>query len=76
MVWKYEKFKGDSAIYAFCPECNFYHNPSELNVETMKVEVNYQYNYCPMCGTYLYNEKAEINGIDVIWNKRDIEELD
>lgn len=76
MVWKYEKFKHDSAIYAFCPECGFYHCPSKLNVKTMKVEVQYQYNYCPMCGTYLYNDKAEAEGINVTWDERDIEELE
>lgn len=75
MVWRYEKFKGDGAIYAFCPECGFYHSPTNFNVETMQCEVKYQYNYCPMCGVYLRNEKAYTDGIDVIWNERDIEEL-
>lgn len=74
MIWKYEKFKGDGAIYAFCPKCGFHHNPSRLNSETMKSEITYQYNYCPMCGEYLYDENAE-NGIEITWNERDIVEL-
>ena len=65
MVWKYEKFRYDSAIYAFCPNCGFYHNPSELNLRTMTCDVVYQYNYCPVCGEYLYDENFE-KGIDII----------
>ena len=72
MVWKYEKFKGDGAIYAFCPKCGFYHNPSELNIEKLVCEVKYQYNFCPVCGEYLCDDSSEI---DVIWNERDIMEL-
>lgn len=75
MTWKYEKFRGDAAIYAFCPECGFYHNPSQLvQNENGKwtTEVQYQYNFCPMCGEYLYSSE---NDIDVIWNERSIEEL-
>lgn len=75
MVWKYEKFKGDVAIYAFCPKCNFRHIPSKLEFETMKAYIAYQYNYCPVCGEYLYDEKAETNGFEIIWNERDIIEL-
>ena len=40
----------------------------------MKSEITYQYNYCPMCGEYLYDENAE-NGIEITWNERDIVEL-
>ena len=72
MTWKYEKFKGDGAIYAFCPKCNFNHNPSRLNTSTMQCELGIQYNYCPMCGEYLYDETENV---DVIWNERDIIEL-
>jgi hypothetical protein len=75
MVWKYEKFFGDAAIYAFCPKCKFYHNPSELIADEdgkLTTEIQYQYNYCPICGEYLYDDKSEV---DVAWNERDIEEL-
>ena len=75
MVWQYEKFKGDMAIYAFCPKCNFHHNPSELNHAIMECEIQYQYHYCPMCGEYLYNDKAETDGVDITWNERHILEL-
>lgn len=72
MVWKYEKFKGDGAIYAFCPKCNFHHNPSEYNIKTGQTDVIYQYNYCPMCAEPLYDENGEI---EIIWNERNIAEL-
>ena len=70
--WKYEKFKGDGAIYAFCPNCNFHYNPSRLNTKTMQCELVFQYNYCPMCGEYLYDDSKNVN---VTWNERDISEL-
>ena len=75
VVWKYEKFNGDLAIYAFCPNCGFYHNPSRLIEGTMKSGIVYQYFYCPMCGEYLYDAEAEESGFHVIWNKRNITEL-
>ena len=75
MVWEYEKFKGDAAIYAFCPKCNFHHCPSEMNTTTWESDILYQYNYCPICGEYLYDDKAETDGVEVIWNERDIVEL-
>lgn len=74
MVWEYEKFKGDGAIYAFCPKCGFCHCPSEFNYKTGKSELIYQYNYCPICGESLNDENFE-NGVEVIWNERDIIEL-
>lgn len=70
--WKYEKFKGDGAIYAFCPKCNFHYNPSRLNTETMQSELVIQYNYCPICGEYLYDDSESVS---VTWNERNIEEL-
>ena len=78
MVWEYEKFRGDMAIYAFFPKCNFHHNPSELTIDAdgkREMEIKYQYNFCPICGEYLYDEKAATEGIDIVWNERDIEDL-
>lgn len=73
MVWKYEKFKGDVAIYAFCPKYGFYHNPSRITKnKTFETDVSYQYVYCPMCGEYLFDDS---DNVEVIWNKRDITEL-
>ena len=70
--WVFEKFKGDMAIYAFCPYCNFVYNPSKLNKD-MQPEIKGLYNYCPNCGKYIYIEpdkiKIEQN------NKRNIAEL-
>ncbi len=76
MTWTYEKFKGDGAIYAFCPKCGFHHNPSSFlpNSEGIhEVQITYQYNYCPMCGEYLYDD--DIEHATYIRNERDIEEL-
>ena len=74
MVWKYEKFKGDMAIYAFCPKCGFRHNPSRWNTQTGESELLYQYNYCPICDEHLNDENFE-NGVGIVWNERDIIEL-
>lgn len=75
MVWQYEKFKGDGAIYAFCPKCGFRHNPSVWDPTTMSSDIGYQYNYCPMCGEHLYDDEAETNGVEIIWNERDVTAL-
>lgn len=72
MVWKHEKFKGDTAIYAFCPKCGFRHNPSKIDMKTLSSEIMFQWSYCPECGEYLYNESENV---EVIWNERDISEL-
>lgn len=72
MKWIFEKFKGDLAVYAFCPKCNFRHNPSRVTPKTMEVEIVCQYKYCPMCGEYLYDDR---DNLDVIWNERDVTEL-
>ena len=75
MTWTYEKFKGNGAIYAFCPKCGFYHNPSRFlsnDKGLYEVQVTYQYNYCPMCGEYLYDD---IEHATCVWNERDMEEL-
>lgn len=74
MVWTYEKFKDDGAIYAFCPKCNFRHNPSRFNAKIGQSSIMYQYNYCPICGEYLYDDNVKENGFEVIWNERYIEE--
>ena len=71
MKWRFEKFKGDMAIYAICPQCGFYHNPSTLNRDMTTTIVN-QYKFCPMCGEYLY---VDGDNVDVIWNQRYISEL-
>lgn len=69
MTWVHEKFYGDAAIYAFCPNCNFHH----MAGSTLEIEKGIgQYNYCPMCGEHLYDDNGET---EVIWNKRNIEEL-
>lgn len=73
MVWEYEKFIGNMAIYALCPKCGYYHNPSSLSRDKdggWIQEILYQYNYCPMCGEYLYDEDGEENGFEVTWNER------
>lgn len=66
LQWKFEKLKGDYAVYAFCPKCDFHHSVGDIH------EINRQYRYCPMCGEYLYVEGSEL---EVVWNERDIVEL-
>ena len=70
MKWHFEKFIGDGAIYAICPKCGFYHNASVYH--NGQFIIAKQYNYCPMCGEYLY---VASNNIGVVWNERDIDEL-
>ena len=75
MVWKYESFKSDSAIYAFCPRCNFYHDPSRLVTDEegkFDIEVVYQYHFCPNCGEYLFDDSEMC---EVIWKNRHVDEL-
>ena len=75
MVWEFEKFKGDTSIYATCPKCGFRHNPSEMVRDDdgkWNTEIHYQYKYCPMCGEYLYVAGEEIS---VTWDERDIYDL-
>ena len=35
----------------------------------------WQYDFCPICGEYLFDDKAEEDGFSVTWNERDIMEL-
>lgn len=71
MKWIFEKFQGDMAIYAICPKCGFYHNPSTLHAD-MTTTITNQYQFCPTCGEYLY---VEGDAIDVIWNQRYVTEF-
>lgn len=78
MIWLYEKFRGDAAIYAFCPKCGFHHSPSRMVTDEngkWTSEIQYQYNYCPICGKYLYDKNAVDDGFEVTWDERDILEL-
>ena len=68
MSWKYEKFKGDMAIYAICPICNFHYCCGDF----LKKQIVTQYTYCPMCGEYLYENTEEVN---VIYNKNELDVL-
>lgn len=70
MSWKFEKFKGDMAIYAICPYCDFSHNVRSFNLD-QGIKVTNQYNFCPICGHYLY---VKDDYIDVIWEQRTISE--
>lgn len=75
MVWEYERFRGDAAIYAFCPKCHFHHNPSRMTMNDdgkLTSEIMYQYNYCPMCGEYLYDDH---DTVEIIWDERNVEAL-
>ena len=69
MKWKYEKLKGDMAVYAFCPSCNFSYNPSAYDPESGETTIQNTYTFCPLCGEFLYDENTEVN---VVWNERSI----
>lgn len=66
MKWKFETFTGDGAIYCICPKCNFYNGVTK---GFPGGTIDFQYNYCPMCGEFLYDNSDEI---EVIWNERSI----
>ena len=68
MQWFIEKFKGDVAIYAFCPKCNFHHSPGDVISNEA-----FFYWYCPMCGEYLRIKDKEVK-FDR-YNERDVLEL-
>lgn len=68
MTWKYEKFKGDMAIYAICPVCNFHYYCGDF----IKQQITTLYTYCPMCGEYLYENDSEAN---VAYNQNELEAL-
>ena len=69
--WQYEKFKGDMAIYAICPFCNFTHQVGEKDFKTGELNISQQYVFCPMCGSFLYSEGEA----DCTYNERDITDL-
>jgi len=64
MHWKLEKFFGDYAIYAFCPQCGFHY----VMGDAINQEVETYYNYCPICGAYFGDSDLP----EVIYNKRNI----
>ena len=66
--WIFEKFKGDMAIYAICPICNFHYCAGDF----IKKQITTLYTYCPMCGEYLYEDGSEAN---VTYNKNELEAL-
>ena len=68
MTWKYEKFKGDMAIYAIYPICKFHYCAGD----TFNSQINKQYTYCPMCGEYLYENAEKVN---VIYNENELDAL-
>ena len=72
MKWKYEKFKGDMAVYAICPKCNFHHSSSVYNPHSGESVVQNPYTFCPLCGEFLFENYEEVN---VIWNERNIFKL-
>ena len=69
--WKYEKFKGDMAIYAICPICNFNHHVGQVEFGSGDLVIDIQYLFCPACGEFLYNDEDS----DCIYNERSVEDL-
>ena len=75
MQWRFEKFKGESAIYIICPKCGFSHNVSYIALP-FEICINPQeiYNFCPICGEEDTSNHYEENR-EVIWNQRNYEEM-
>ena len=59
--WQVIRFKGNAALYSFCPYCGYTHpcykNAMEFdsdgnNVGWLKIEYDpeKEFNFCPMCG--------------------------
>ena len=69
--WKYEKFKGDMAIYAICPICNFHHHVGQVEFGSGDLVIDIQYLFCPACGEFLYNDEDS----DCTYNERSVEDL-
>ena len=71
MKWYFEKFKGDMAIYAFCPKCGFEHTVSYIDFDmSIKIDPDKIYNYCPICGIKDETNHYEVNRHDIVWNQR------
>ena len=67
MSWRYEKFKGNAAVYAICPKCNFYYSCGGFGKSVIT------YNYCPNCGSY---ENDDCENVNIIWNERGMEDFE
>lgn len=72
MKWKFEKFNGDGAIYAFCPNCNYHYAAGGPNPPTQEPRVDKQFPFCPGCGEFLWCEDDEI---EVVKGVRHIKEI-
>ena len=69
MDWIYEKFKGDMALYAICPRCNFTYDCGDTLHGDVKIKE--QYVFCPLCGEFLYESEE----YGVVYNERYISDL-
>lgn len=61
--WEIIRFRGDAAIYSFCPYCGYTHpcykdERGENSEFTFKIVYapEKEYNYCPICGTRMLEE--------------------
>lgn len=71
MQWIYEKFRGNMAIYAICPVCNYATDKSKFDQQTGHFTITNPFTFCPMCGEFLFSIDDDC---DVIWNERNITE--
>lgn len=69
MTWIFEKFIGDGAIYALCPDCGFHHMVGSILDMDDGIK---QYRYCPLRGKFLFDSRKDV---EAVWNERNIEEL-
>ena len=72
MMWEYEKFNGDMALYAFCKSCNYHHADGKYNFKNQEWEVYDSFRFCPICGTPMNHLTEDYT---MIWNERDLMDL-
>lgn len=70
-AWEVIRFRGDLALYSFCPYCGHIHpcykdERNENGQFTFNVVYapEKEYNYCPMCGTQMLGGLNEDFGND------------
>lgn len=62
-AWEVIRFRGDAALYSFCPYCGYTHpcckeERGENGELTFKIiyAPEKEYNYCPICGIQMLEE--------------------
>ena len=69
--WEIIRFRGNMALYSFCQYCGYMHpcykeerGENGENLFKVVYAPEYEYNYCPMCGTQMLGGLNEDFGND------------